>query len=131
MRIIAVFIIAIFCFESVIGQNYSISGRVIDADSRKPLPFVNIMINSSDLGGTSDIDGKFSFRSPVPVEFLKLSYVGYEPKKYEPVDGEDEHVIPMKKVEYELPEFIVYPTENPAHRIIQHAIDSIVASAVQ
>ncbi|MCB0804876.1 MAG: carboxypeptidase-like regulatory domain-containing protein [Bacteroidales bacterium] len=125
MRIIAVFIIAIFCFESVIGQNYSISGRVIDADSRKPLPFVNIMINSSDLGGTSDIDGKFSFRSPVPVEFLKLSYVGYEPKKYEPVDGEDEHVIPMKKVEYELPEFIVYPTENPAHRIIQHAIDHI------
>ncbi len=106
----------------VSAQAYSVKGRVIDAESRVPLPFVNIVINQSNKGGTTDIDGRFSFRSSEKIEFLQLSYVGYEKQVYTVPQDHEELIILLEKVEYELPEYVVYPAENPAHRIIRNAI---------
>jgi hypothetical protein len=108
--------------NTIYAQSHVVSGRVIDSDSRMPLPFVNIVLNQSNSGGTTDIDGKFIFRSDAPIGSLRLSYVGYEPVIVQVVDKKEGMVIYMKKIEYELPEFVVHPTENPAHRIIQNAI---------
>lgn len=106
------------------AQGHRVAGRVIDADSRVALPFVNIVINDGSRGGTTDIDGKFSLKSNEPVQILKLSYVGYEPLIYAVTPGSKNHVIKLQKVEYELPEYVVYPTENPAHRIIRNAVEN-------
>lgn len=111
-------------FGSLSAQRYTVSGRVIDADSRVSIPFVNIIVNNGKWGGTTDIDGKFSIYSPEKVNSLKLTYVGYEPLNYT-IDNKTKNlVIKLKEKEYELPEFVVYPTENPAHRIIQNAIEN-------
>jgi hypothetical protein len=116
--IILIFLVPLLCP----AQLYEVSGRVIDASSREPLPFVNIVINQGNRGGTTDIDGKFHFRSEQPVVSLSLSYIGYESMVF-PIDEESSGlVIRMKKINYELPEIVVYPTENPAHRIISNAI---------
>ncbi len=106
------------------AQQYVISGRVIDADSRVALPFVNIVVNEGQRGGTTDIDGKFRIASREPARTLTLSYVGYETRVVEVDPATSSHVIALKKVEYELPEFVVYPTENPAHRIIRNAVEN-------
>ena len=111
-------------FGSLTAQNYSVAGRVIDADSRVSIPFVNIIVNNGKYGGTTDIDGKFSIHSPEKISSLQLTYVGYESLHYT-IDGKAKNlVIKLKEKEYELPEFVVYPNENPAHRIIQNAIDN-------
>jgi hypothetical protein len=104
------------------AQVYEVSGRVIDSESRVTLPFVNILVNDGPGGGTTDIDGKFSFRSHGKIESLSLSYVGYESQKYAVTDKSQNLIIKLKKVEYELPEVVVFPTENPAHRIIKNAV---------
>ncbi|MCD4665612.1 MAG: DUF5686 and carboxypeptidase regulatory-like domain-containing protein [Bacteroidales bacterium] len=122
MRYVNLFVfINLFCF-TLNAQNYSISGKVIDTDSRSSLPFVNIVINDSRFGGTSDIDGKFSFESSKKIEFLTLSYVGYETLVYPIGNKTDKLVIRLKQTEYELPEYVVLPGINPAHRIIENAI---------
>ncbi|MCF8369160.1 MAG: DUF5686 and carboxypeptidase regulatory-like domain-containing protein [Bacteroidales bacterium] len=105
-----------------ISQENHISGRVIDADSRTSLPFVNILINEGNRGGTTDIDGKFSLATDEPIKSLSISYIGYAPQVYLVDPKVKNHIIKLKSVEYELPEFVVYPTENPAHRIIKNAI---------
>jgi hypothetical protein len=115
-------VVLVHCLCDVVAQTYVVSGRVMDADSRMALPFVNIVLNQSDQGGTTDIDGKFIFRSYEPIQFLRLSYVGYEPLIFPVTEKQTGIVIGLKKIEYELPEFVVYPTENPAHRIINNAI---------
>lgn len=121
--LITLFLILTVSFTGV-AQDRSITGRVIDADSRVALPFVNIVVNEGRLGGTTDIDGKFALRSNEPIKSLKLSYVGYETLTYAVNNNKKNHIIRLKEVEYELPEFVVYPSANPAHRIVQNAIDS-------
>ncbi|MBM3437231.1 MAG: carboxypeptidase-like regulatory domain-containing protein, partial [Bacteroidetes bacterium] len=104
------------------AQVYEVSGRVIDSESRVTLPFVNIVINDGFKGGTTDIDGKFSLKSNTQIKVLSLSYVGYEPLIYEVADKYHNLILKMTKKQYELPEYVVFPTENPAHRIIKNTI---------
>lgn len=122
MRVfISIIILLLFAGRSF-SQHHEVSGRVIDADSRVALPFVNIVINDGQRGGTSDIDGKFTLRSSENITFLSLSYMGYESRQYEIGKQNKNLLIKMKKVEFKLPEYVVFPDENPAHRIINNAI---------
>ncbi|MEZ5197754.1 MAG: carboxypeptidase-like regulatory domain-containing protein [Bacteroidales bacterium] len=107
---------------SLFSQEFSISGKVVDASSGEVLPFVNIVINDGKRGGTTDIDGKFSFRSKHPIVSISLSYIGYETQQYLIKSGDSEVTVKMIKTEYKLPEYVVFPTANPAHRIIKNAV---------
>ncbi len=122
MRFFLAVIISIFLGSVLNAQVFEVSGRVVDSESRVTLPFVNIVVNEGLKGGTTDIDGKFLLRSQDEITVLSLSYVGYEPQKFILTNKTQNLIIRMKKVEYELPEFTVFPTENPAHRIIKNAV---------
>jgi outer membrane receptor protein involved in Fe transport len=68
--------------EKVIPEQ-TIKGRILDLDSKTPLPGVNIVLGSvSPLTGiVSDKNGDFKFENvPVGRHDLKFSSVGYEPK---------------------------------------------------
>lgn len=120
---LAIFFCILFPIH-LLAQEHQVSGRVIDADSRVSLPFVNIVINDGYRGGTTDIDGKFKLRSKEPIKTLQLTYVGYEPLNYQVEAAKKNHIIRLRKIEYELPEYVVYPTANPAHRIIRNAVEN-------
>jgi hypothetical protein len=64
----------------VLGQNSGkIEGKVTDAVSNEPLPFVNIVVKGTMIGTTSDLDGKFIFTGLTPGFItLQASFVGYE-----------------------------------------------------
>jgi len=107
------------------GQDtYHVSGKVTDSKTKEPLAFVNIVINNSQYGGTTDIDGKFRLHSSRPVQKLQLSYVGYLPLSY-PVGNRTENLsIQLTRTEIELSEVDILPGINPAHRIIRNAIEN-------
>jgi hypothetical protein len=113
-------------FASLAGygqDNYHVSGKVTDSKTKEPLAFVNIVINNSQYGGTTDIDGKFKLHSAMPVRKLQLSYVGYLPLSY-PVGNKTENLsIQLTPTEIELSEVDILPGINPAHRIIRNAIE--------
>jgi hypothetical protein len=99
-----IFLLYLICFSLAgSGQNfYYVSGKVTDSKTREPLAFVNIVINNSQYGGTTDIDGKFRLRSYVPVQKLQLSYVGYVPVAF-PVGSRTENLsIQMTQTKIEL-----------------------------
>jgi hypothetical protein len=107
------------------SQEYNfVSGKVIDSRTKEPLAFVNIVINNSIYGGTSDIDGKFKLRSLDKVRYLKLSYVGFQPMTYTVGPRIDNLVIPMVRTEIQLGEVEILPGINPAHRIIRNAVEN-------
>jgi len=113
------FLLLIFVFDSV-AQSVVIRGRVVDAESFESLAFVSIQVNEGPEGCISDIDGKFIIRSAFPVQFITLSYMGYEPVKFAVADNKD-ILIRMQRTAYELSETIIKPGINPAHRIIKEA----------
>ena len=109
------------CFSQ---EQFFVSGRVIDGKTKESLAFVNIVINNSNTGGTTDIDGKFSLRSLRPVQTLTMSYVGYEPRVV-PIGGRTHDLlIQMTSREIDLQEVEILPGVNPAHRIIRNVIDN-------
>lgn len=112
-------LILLSCYS--FAQQYQLTGYIIDSASKEPLAFVNILINDSNIGGMSDIDGHFNLEHNEPISFLKLSYVGYHSVKYT-VIPQKQLIIKMSKQTFDLPEINIVAGENPAHRIIRNVL---------
>jgi len=75
------FILALLCIvQLAFGQVTEIRGRVIDAGSKQPLSFVNVILkNRITLSGvTTDDDGNFTIRSSERADSIRISSIGYQ-----------------------------------------------------
>lgn len=118
------FIFLLFFSTTIFSQVYKYNGKIVDAQTGDPLPFVNILFGAFNQGVTTDVNGKFVVKSPRKIDSLICSFVGYEPIIYRfDVEKKSDFIsIALNKKVFELKEFVVLPTENPAHRIINEAI---------
>ena len=108
----------------MVAQDYSVRGKVMDKVTREPLAFVNILINDGKYGGTTDIDGSFKLSSSTKIHTLKFSYVGYETTFLDIRKDHEEVKVLLQRIRVQLDEVIILPGINPAHRIMQNAIDN-------
>ncbi|NML66982.1 carboxypeptidase-like regulatory domain-containing protein [Hymenobacter sp. RP-2-7] len=60
----------------------AISGRVTDARTGQPLPFVNIGVVGKALGTVSDEQGQYGllFQESLAADTVRVSYLGYQPR---------------------------------------------------
>jgi len=120
-----IFCLIFISLRSASQETYYISGKIVDGKTNAPLAFVNIIINNNGFaGGTTDIDGKFKLTYSQKIKTLSLSYVGYEPLTYQVGAKTTSLLISLTQKEVELKEVEILPGINPAHRIIQNAIDN-------
>ena len=71
---ILLFLLAFNAFS----QTGKIEGKIFDKSNNEPLPFVNIIIEGTNIGSTTDLDGKFIFTGIDPgFVNLRASFVGY------------------------------------------------------
>ncbi len=57
---------------------FTFTGRIIDARTSEPLPFVNLSIKSNKTGSQGNVDGYFTLlKIPTDTTTLTLSYIGY------------------------------------------------------
>lgn len=62
----------------LLAQDNSISGIVIDADTRQPVPFANVFFASTTIGVSSDQNGKFRLAGFASGKYdLIVTFVGY------------------------------------------------------
>ena len=67
---------------TVFAQTGKISGRVIDARTKEPLPFTNVYINNTTIGVTTDSSGKFILPNlPLGSSEIVFSFLGYIPQQ--------------------------------------------------
>ncbi len=59
-------------------QNTIVKGRVIDAETKEGLPFVNVAFLGTNIGGTTDYDGYYDMETLWASDSLQISYIGYE-----------------------------------------------------
>lgn len=110
---------------SLFGQEGYLNGRITDSLTHEPLAFVNIVYNTSGHGVVTNLDGYFRIPNTHKIQFLKLSYVGYRPKTIRlPQSKAYLHAIVLSPQPLGIDEVIVFPAENPAHRIIKLATDN-------
>src|SRR5690625_111502 len=76
-RFIAVLpLLVLFCSHSY--AQHIVSGTVTDGNTNEPLPGATIVIESTQEGTTTDIDGNYQISVDAGNETLVVSYVGYK-----------------------------------------------------
>lgn len=81
-------LLSVGCFLAaslvVYSQSGTLKGRIIDKDSKEPIPFCNIIVEVAGAqkgGATSDFDGNYTIKPINPGTYdVKATYVGYKPK---------------------------------------------------
>lgn len=112
-------------FWSVISfsQNYTVTGKVFDSETKEPLPFVPVLIKGTTVGSTTDFDGNYSISTTKLGDSIVASYVGYKKLTRAIKRGENQTInMPMVLEGVNLLEVVIKPGENPAHRIIRNVI---------
>ncbi|RMF57058.1 MAG: TonB-dependent receptor, partial [Calditrichaeota bacterium] len=98
-RLLLLVLISGLCY-TLFGQSGKISGIVRDKTTGEPLPGVNVVVQGTFLGASTDVDGFFVILNVPPGEYtLSFSYIGYQP-----VDLQNVRVVSdlTKRVEVEL-----------------------------
>jgi hypothetical protein len=105
------------------SQKTVIKGRVYDAQTRQPMPFVNLLLRNTTIGATTDIDGNYSLIATVATDSLQVSYIGYITAS-KPIKNHQEQTIDffLQPESTNLNEVVIHPGENPAWRIMREVI---------
>ncbi len=73
--------ILVVLFVSLCGLNFgqTLTGRVLDANTKQPLETVSVYFDNTTIGTTTDEDGNFSIEYTDAIQsMLVISYLGYE-----------------------------------------------------
>lgn len=76
----------LFLFPVLAYGQTEIEGTVTDAENGEPLPGANVVLEGTDLGTTTDSQGRYSLEVPGEEGTLIVSFVGYETQEV-PIEG--------------------------------------------
>ncbi len=82
MRKILLLLILLTTTSSLLlaGTTGKLTGKVIDAKTKEPLPFVTIIIVGTNLGAATDMDGNYTILNIPPGNYsVRAQYIGYQP----------------------------------------------------
>jgi hypothetical protein len=96
-----------------------LTGRIIDAKTKKPLPFASISTKNSFL--VADLDGNFSFNKEQLYDSIAFSYVGYEKLTISKTE-QNRLLIKLNAISVDLQE--IYIGKNPAVTIIEKVLQN-------
>lgn len=75
---IILYLILMGSFFSLSAQNISIKGTVTSSEDGLSLPGVSVLVTGTNIGTTTDLDGKYQLKNVAPNASLIFSYVGYK-----------------------------------------------------
>ena len=106
-------------------ERFKIQGRVMDASTGDPLPFVNVYLKNTSIGSTTDFQGYYLFETSELSDSLVASYIGYIPSsKLLSVSTRQTINFQRKEDVVHLNEVIFYADENPAYEIMRNVISN-------
>ena len=69
----------ILCSLQLNAQSNRLSGTIIDAETKEPIPYASVYLKKSGYGSITDSAGNFHFLIPEnTADTLNVSYIGYE-----------------------------------------------------
>jgi hypothetical protein len=109
--------------STAMAQETIVQGKVTDAASGDPLPFVNVFFKGTTIGATTDFDGNFTLHTANATDSLVASYVGYKPRTKAVKRGTRQTInFQLSEELIGLQEVIVYAGENPAFEILRNVV---------
>jgi len=117
----------IFTLNSLWAQNEitKIRGKVTDNQTGEVLPFVNVLLTGTTIGGITNLDGEYFIETRKPSDSISVSYLGYNRIAVPIQKGKYQEInFSLIATENQIEEVVVKPGENPAHRIFKKVIEN-------
>ena len=114
--------------SETLQQQIEVSGTVTDAQTGDPLPGVNIVIQGTTQGTTTDMDGEYSIEAPADAT-LVFSFVGYQEQTVE-ISGQQEIDVAMEQAVTELEEVVAIGYGQQRKKDLTGAVASIDAEEI-
>lgn len=119
-------IVVFFVFTNLAysqGQITKVRGKVFDAQTNEPLPYVNVTFKNTTQGTITSEKGEFFLESRTATDTLLVSFVGYKPVALKVKKGVYQEVsVSLEPESIELEAVVVKPGESQANRIIRNII---------
>ncbi|MFZ6002246.1 MAG: DUF5686 family protein, partial [Bacteroidota bacterium] len=107
----------------VLAQETIVQGKVTDAASGDPIPFVNVVFKGTTVGGTTDFDGKFLIKTSKPVDSVVATYIGYRPRTKAIKPGVSQTItFQLEEDVINLQEVVIKAGENPAFEVLRNVV---------
>lgn len=123
IRAFSFLILTFFSISFLGAQQVTITGVVLDAHSKDPIPFANVYLKSDPSTGVSaDFDGIFEITFDSKPDILEASALGYELLEI-PYAGQKELKIELPASSFDLAEVVVTASgEDPAYEIMRRLV---------
>jgi hypothetical protein len=116
------FFLLFFFFTLSLQAQFQINGIVKDLATKKTLPFASISTNNGN-HTISDVDGKFSVLSAIPISSFVVSYIGFT-KLTVSVENNKKYYAVFLEPEINNLNVVVVANANPALAIIKRVIEN-------
>src|ERR1700757_3105447 len=77
MKRFSLVVIFIFICGNIFSQ-YTITGKVFDAETKEPIPFATLLLKGTTVGTSTDFDGNFNITTDKESDSLLVAYIGYK-----------------------------------------------------
>lgn len=108
---------------SVSFGQYTLKGKVTDAETGDPIAFASVFLKGKTSGTTTDFEGNFLLKVSSIGDSLSVSYLGYTTQS-KVLDKKLEQTLHFQlwPVAFELGTFVFEAGENPAFEVIRQAV---------
>jgi hypothetical protein len=91
------------------GEGFTVTGKVLDAQTLAPLPSASVFAQNTTFGTATDQQGQFSLKLPAGGYDLVISYTGYdvETKRIRTADGKEPILITVKAKDQSMTEVAI------------------------
>jgi TonB-linked SusC/RagA family outer membrane protein len=110
-------------------QQIEISGTVTDAETGNTLPGVNIVVQGTTMGTTTDMDGIFSIEAPSDATLI-FSFVGYQRQTIN-VEGRREIDVAMQPAVTRLEEVVAIGYGEQSRETMTSSVTRVEATEIQ
>jgi len=110
-----IIILLVFFVSVVKGQKTEISGKITEAGSNNPIPYVNVVFKGTYIGTMSDLNGNYNLSSVKPTSVIEVSAVGYKKQVFTIILNQVNKLdVLLSEDVVSIGEISVRPGENPA-----------------
>jgi TonB-linked SusC/RagA family outer membrane protein len=129
---IKIFLLTTFCFFSLclFSQERDIKGSVADKESGMPLLGVNVIVEGTTQGTTTDFDGNFILPSVQEGVTLVFSYLGFETVKRK-VAGQIQFDVQLESDTEALDDVVIIGYGSSSKRKITGSISTVSSESIQ
>jgi TonB-dependent starch-binding outer membrane protein SusC len=112
------------------AQSRTVTGRVLDAETKEPVPFATVQIKDTNRGTTTDLEGRFSLEIDANNSILVIRTLGYEIQEIELVNRTQINVQLRQSIS-ELDELVVVGYGTQTKREITGSIAKVDGSSLR